>query len=316
MNVFGICCGRKGGNTEIMMQEVFRGIKSICPDASCNFLNLQEAEIKSCVGCETCMNKKLEGDYEFRCVHGTAQDHFYEIEQRLRAADAIIVSAPAYNLLPPGIMIRFLNKMHASGNYRISTQSPTLCKVGACFSIGGTDWTDYIPNVLRMITMELVGVYDGLVDSAHFDFLPSYQQVLIEEEILERMRLMGKNVAQAVLYKQESGQNAAYAGEPGLCGYCHSNLLRILPDGTATCPQCNVKATVTVVDGKIQVSFTDEDLALSRWGAYGQDLHMKNIGKGHQKAAMGAAQIKKAYQDEYKALLAESRISLPPISGK
>ena len=49
MNVFAICAGRKGGNTEIMLQEVFEGVKSICPDAECSFVNLQNAEINACV---------------------------------------------------------------------------------------------------------------------------------------------------------------------------------------------------------------------------------------------------------------------------
>ena len=313
MKVFGICCGRKGGNTEIMMQDVFAGVKNVCPDAECKFVNLQDANIKHCIGCETCMAKKLEGDFEFRCVHGIDQDHFHFIEMLMREADAIIVSAPAYNLLPPGIMIRFLNKMHASGDYRHITQGVDICKVGACFSIGGTDWTDYIPNVMRMITMELVGVYDGVVDSVHFDFETAKQAVLLDEDVLARMRQMGETVAKAVQYKKETGKNAPYVGMEGICDYCHSNMLRINPDGTAYCPQCNVKATVEVVDGKVKVSFTKEDLEKSRWAPYGQDLHMRNIGIGHKKAAEGAEKIKQMYNESYKEKIAESRLAFPEI---
>ncbi len=313
MKVFGICCGRKGGNTEIMMQDVFAGVKSVCPDANCSFVNLQDAEIKACIGCETCMAKKLQGDFEFRCVHGVDKDHFHFIEMQMREADAIIVSAPAYNLIPPGIMIKFLNKMHASGDYRHVTQGVDICKVGACFSIGGTDWTDYIPNLMRMITMELVGVYDGVVDAVHFDFQTAKQAVLLDEDVLARMRKMGENVAKAVQYKQETGKNAPYEGTEGICAYCHSNLLRINPDGTAYCPQCNVQATVTVEDGKVKVSFTEEALEKSRWAPYGQDLHMRNIGIGHKKAAEGAEKIKQMYNESYKDKIAESRLSFPEL---
>ena len=108
MKFFGICCGRKNGNTELLMAEALNGVKERIPDAECSFVNLQEAEIRSCIGCETCMKHKLKGDLEFRCIHGLNEDHFYAIEQQMRAADGIIVSAPAYNLLPPGILIRFL----------------------------------------------------------------------------------------------------------------------------------------------------------------------------------------------------------------
>ena len=313
MKVFGICCGRKGGNTEIMMQDVFAGVKSIDPDAVCEFVNLQDAHIKSCIGCETCMTKHVAGDYDFRCVHGINQDHFYFIEQQMRAADAIIVSAPAYNLLPPGIMIRFLNKLHASSDYRHVTQGVDICKIGACFSIGGTDWTDFIPNAMRMITMELVGVYDGVVDSVHFDFQTSKGAVILDERIAPRMRQMGETVAKAVQLKKETGKNAPYVGMEGICDYCHCNMLRVNPDGTAYCPQCNVKATVEVEDGKVKVSFKPEDLEKSRWAPYGQELHMRNIGLGHKKAAEGAETIKKVYNESYKDKISESRLAFPEL---
>ena len=314
MKVFGICAGRKGGNTEIMMQDVFAGVKKVDPEAECGFVNLQDAEIKSCIGCETCMIKKGQGDFEFRCVHGIDQDHFYFIEQQFRAADAIIVSSPAYNLMPPGIMIRFLNKLHASGDYRRSTQGVDICKVGACFSIGGTDWTDYIPNIMRMITMELVGVFDGVVDSAHFDFFPAKQMVVLDKDVKARMEQMGENVAKAVQYKKETGKNADYAGPKGICPYCHSNLLRIGEDGTPYCPQCFVKANVSVEDGKVKVDFLPEEIEKSRWGVYGQKLHMDNIGKGHAKAAQGAEQIKKEFAENYKDKIAASRLTLPKLA--
>lgn len=313
MKFFGICCGRKGGNTEILMAEALDGVKELVPDADCSFVNLQEAEIKHCVGCETCMKHRLAGDMEFRCVHGINQDHFYYIEQQMRAADGIIVSAPAYNLLPPGIMIRFLNKMHASGDYRTVTQGVDICKVGACFSLGGTDWTDYMENTMRMITMELVGVYDGVADCVHFDFQPAYQMVLASPEILARVRQLGRNIAQAAIDKKEKGVNPEYKGDWGVCPYCHSNMVRIYEDGHITCPQCNVEGTATVENGKLKVVFTPEAMEKSRWAPYGQDLHMRNIGRGHQKAAENAELIKTAYAEKYRDEVKGYRQVLPAL---
>ena len=314
MKVFGICAGRKNGNTELMMQELFKGVQEVDKDAVCEFVNLQDAEIKACIGCETCMVKKMQGDFEFKCVHGINKDHFYFIETKLREADAIIVSAPAYNLLPPGILIRFLNKMHASGDYRKITQGVDICKVGACFSIGGTDWTDYMPNVMRMITMELVGVYDGVVDSAHFDFVTKFQAVMLEDEVLNRVHQMGVNVANAVNYKKETGKNAEYKGIKGICPYCHSNLLKVDEDGTPYCPQCFVKATVNVDDaGKVHVEFKPEDTEHSRWAPWGQKLHMDNIGKGHAKAAAGADRIKERFEADFKPNVDKYKIGFPKL---
>jgi len=313
MKFFGICCGRKNGNTEILMAEALAGVKRQIPDAEVGFVNLQEAEIKSCIGCETCMKHKLQGDLEFRCIHGINDDHFYFIEQQMRAADGIIISAPAYNLLPPGIMIRFLNKMHASGDYRMSTQGVDICKVGGCMSIGGTDWTDYMENVMRMITMELVGVYDGVADAVHFDFLPGYQMVLSAPEVLERAGQLGENVALAALEKKKSGKNPEYKGAWGVCPYCHSNMIRVYEDGHVTCPQCNVEGTVTVTDGKLHVEFTEKAMQKSRWAPYGQKLHMDNIAKGHKKTAENAELIRQSFKENYKDELKTDRLVLPEI---
>ena len=314
MKFFGICCGRKNGNTEALMAEAFDGVRERIPDAECSFVNLQEAEIKSCIGCETCMKHHISGDMDFRCVHKINEDHFYFIEQQMRAADGIIISAPAYNLLPPGIMIRFLNKLHASGDYRSITQGVDKCKVGACISIGGTDWTDYIENVMRMITMELVGVYDGVADAVHFDFLPAFQAVMAEPEVLSRCRELGRNVADAAIGKKESGRNPEYKGDWGICPYCHGNMLRVYEDGHVTCPQCNVEGTVTLEDGKVRVSFTEEAMQKSRWAPYGQKLHIDNIAKGHRKAAENAEVIKKNFSEKYKEELKDYRLVLPELN--
>lgn len=44
-------------------------------------------------------------------------DHLYFMEQKPRRADAVIVSAPTYSMMPPGIIIRFLNRLHGTGDY-------------------------------------------------------------------------------------------------------------------------------------------------------------------------------------------------------
>jgi multimeric flavodoxin WrbA len=68
MKVLGICCGRKNGNTEIMMKEAFMTIEEKI-GAECQLVRIQEAEIRHCVGCETCMVNHLKGNWDFRCIH-------------------------------------------------------------------------------------------------------------------------------------------------------------------------------------------------------------------------------------------------------
>lgn len=300
MQVLGLCSGRQNGNTEIMMKEAFMAIEEKC-GAKCQLVRVQETDINTCIGCETCMINHLKGNWDFRCIHKNGSDHFYAIEQLMREADAIIVSSPAYNLLPTGQLIKLLNKMHASGNYRDVVEKEN--KIGAAFSIGGTDWTNFTLNVCKMIAMEMAGSYEALVDAVHFDFLPARGAVLLEDDVLARMRKLGENVAEALLLKAK-GEKMAYAGTPGVCPDCHGNLLEIRADGVY-CPQCLTKAKLSMADDELVVEFTEEEIAKNRWSIRGKRLHDNNIRKGHAKAAEGkdiiAARYKK-YTDYDRAV--------------
>ncbi len=280
MKVFGICSGRKNGNTEILMKEAMEVIQAKC-GAECSFVRLQEAEVKGCVGCESCMLNHLKGNWEFRCVHKVGSDHMHYIEQCIREADAVICSSPAYNLLPTGIFIKFLNKLHATGNYRDMIQ--VHHKIGASFSLGGTDWTNFTLSATNMLTMELVGGYDYIVDKCHFDFVPAVGAIVLHEDMLARIRLLGERVADALIAK-EKGESWSYQGEPGICPDCHATFLEKRDDGWY-CPQCLTKATLEMVDGELKVTFTPEERAKNRWSAWGIELHDNNIRKGQAHAA-------------------------------
>jgi multimeric flavodoxin WrbA len=309
MKVLGLCSGRKNGNTEIMMKEVFMAIEAKIPDAECKLVRVQDTEIKTCIGCETCMVNHLKGNWDFRCVHQNGSDHFYFIEQLMREADAIIVSSPAYNLLPTGQLIKLLNKMHASGDYRDVVEKEN--KIGAAFSLGGTDWTNFTLNTCKMIAMEMVGSYEAIVDAVHFDFVPSKDAVLLEDDILARMSQMGDNIADALI-KKANGEKPTYVGAQGLCPDCHGNLLEKRSDGVY-CPQCLTKVNVSIVDGELMADFTEEEMAKNRWSIWGKRLHDNNIRKGHKKAAEGQDVIK-AKMPKYIAY--ERAVELPELTKK
>ncbi len=306
MKVFGICSGRKNGNTEIMMKEAMETIQSKC-GAECSFVRLQEADVRACVGCESCMMNHLKGNWEFRCVHKNGTDHFYFIEQCMREADAIIVSSPAYNLLPTGILVKFLNKLHASGDYRDMIHKTP--KIGATFTLGGTDWTNFALSAANMLTMELVGGYEYIVDKCSFDFVPGVGAIALEDEMLARMRLLGERIADALVARKTNGF-LPYQGDKGICPDCHANFLEKRADGWY-CPQCLTKATLEMVDGELKVTFTPEERAKNRWSAWGIELHNNNIRKGHMKAAEGKDLIAEA-RKKYAASSIQA-VELPEI---
>ena len=286
MKVLGICCGRKNGNTEIMMKTAFQAIREKC-GAECRFVRLQEAKIKSCIGCEACITNRTKGVRDFRCTHKNDSDHFYFIEQLAREADAIIVSAPSYFLMPPGILIKFLNRFHGSGDYeKITAANP---KIGATFTLGGSNWSNFTLPMTNKVTAEMVGSFSAIVDMCHFDHVPAVGAVVLREDIMTRMRQLGERVAEALLTK-EKGETPAYCGDPGVCPDCHGTFLERIGDDWY-CPQCMTKATLTLVDGTLKVEFTEEERAKNRWSEPGDKEHKASIGREHERAAQNREEI-------------------------
>lgn len=308
MNVLGICCGRKNGNTEIMMQEAFQAIRGRC-GADCRLIRLQEAVIRSCTGCESCVINHMKGNQEFRCVHKPGSDHIYFIEQLLRQADAVIVSAPAYNLQSPGILIEFLNRCHALGDYSDVVRSTP--KVGATFTIGGADWTNFTMATANMLTKELSGSYRSIVDRCQFTGVPAAGAVVLEPEMMERMRLLGEHVADALIARKQGRSDAyAYKGEPGLCPDCHNPFLEKREDGWY-CPVCMTKASLRQGGARAEAVFTEDARACNRWTAVGHGRHIGIIRAGHGKAAQNQELIA-AKRKEY-AQRADA-VKLPELS--
>ncbi len=279
MKVLGLCSGRVNGNTEMMMKEAFMAIEEKIEGVECQLVRIQETKINSCIGCEACMINHLKGNWEFRCVHGVESDHVHFIEQMMREADAIIVSSPAYNLLPTGQLIKLLNKMHATGDYRAVYLKEENFKVAGAFSIGGTDWTNFTLNTCKMIAMEMCGAYSTMADAVHFDFYNGIGNVLIDDVVMPRMRQFGENIADALIARA-NGQKYEYKGDQGICPDCHGTLLEIREDGVY-CPECLTKANVSLVDGNLIAEFTEEARGRNRWSDWGRDHHDNNIRKGH-----------------------------------
>ncbi len=305
MKVFAITCGRKNGNSELLLKEAFKGIEEKC-GAETSFIRLQDATILSCTGCETCMKKHIAGDLDFRCIHKKEADHFFFIETRIREADAVIVSAPVYGLLPPGILIKMWNKMHASGDYRMVIKKKP--KVGAAITVGGTDWTNLAMPVTNITAMDFAGGFSHVVDHLDVQFCPSAGSVLIDDELMSRARKLGENVADAL---KNSG-NFEFKGPAGVCPNCHTRLIEVREDGVF-CPICEIKADVSIENGSLKVTFSEEAIGKNRFDEWGERVHIENIIKGHTKAINNKELIDKK-RKEYAAY--KEPVSLPELEAK
>lgn len=278
--VLGISCGRRNGNSEILMKEAMMAIQERC-EAECSYIRLMDAEVKACVGCETCVKRKLTGDDNFRCITPVDADHVYLIEQACREADAIIFAAPIYNILPPGILIKLLNKLHACGDYRtFVAQNP---KVGATIAVGGSDWLEYAGPILNMTCQEYVGGFHRVVDSLVQGFTPALQGVLADDECLERARLLGLHVADAL-----NTGDTSWKGAPGVCPCCHGTMLDFRGD-RFVCPMCDIVLDADRMPTRFSVS--QDAVEHNRWGLWGMKRHIDIVKRGHMRAVDGQGQI-------------------------
>ena len=63
---------------------------------------------------------------------------------KLADSNAVIFSAPAYELMPPGILIMISNRMLGSGKafHEKSMKNPKVSR--SVITLGGTDWTNLV----------------------------------------------------------------------------------------------------------------------------------------------------------------------------
>jgi len=89
MKVLGINCSpRKGGNTEILINEVFKALEK--EDIKTEFFQLGGKDVNGCIACMKCRKKKdgfchQKNEVINKCI------------ERILKADAIIIGSPVYN---------------------------------------------------------------------------------------------------------------------------------------------------------------------------------------------------------------------------
>ena len=88
MKVTAICASaRKGGNTEVLIDEALRGAKD--SGAKVEKIRLQSLKLNYCIGCRKCKDP----GFEPLC---SQKDDIYEVNQKIVDSDAIIIGFPIY----------------------------------------------------------------------------------------------------------------------------------------------------------------------------------------------------------------------------
>lgn len=219
--VMGVTAGRKDSNSEILLKEALL----VCQEqgAEVSMINLRDFNLLDCNGCTSCTIGMSMGK-NTGCSLKNADDKD-RIMQVFLDQDAVIFSAPTYELMPSSLFLKF---MHRNLAYETAFLTKIGAiqhrdRVGALMAVGGStrSWQSMALECMQITT---VSSSFKIVDMYMATMVPAPAQVLLHEEKLARAREIGANVMKAL---NTPPAERKWLGEPdyGWCPNCHSNCL-------------------------------------------------------------------------------------------
>jgi multimeric flavodoxin WrbA len=219
--VMGVTAGRKDSNSEILLKEALL----VCQEqgAEVSMINLRDFNLLDCNGCTSCTIGMSMGK-NTGCSLKNADDKD-RIMKVFLDQDAVIFSAPTYELMPSSLFLKF---MHRNLAYETAFLTKIGAiqhrdRVGALIAVGGStrSWQSMALECMQITT---VTSSFKIVDMYMATMVPAPAQVLLHEEKLARAREIGANVMKAL---NTPPAERKWLGEPdyGWCPNCHSNCL-------------------------------------------------------------------------------------------
>lgn len=268
MKVLGISCGRKLGNSEIVVKEALMAAEEL--GAEVEIIRMHDLKAKPCRGCEACRISELkDGSMAARCI--IKDDDMPFFIDKLLECDGAIVGAPIYHLMPPGYLTTIGNRMSIIGErFR---QKP---RYSANIAVGGSDW---ISLALPLMAIFLPRDFK-LVDQMVIPYIPRPAQVLLHEDQMKRVRTLGQNIIEAI--KGPADKEAYVGPSDGLtCPLCHQNVL-VVKEQYAECPICGIQGKIEITGDGVKVVFSEEDIKRDRWCPEMMKDHLSLVQRGHR----------------------------------
>lgn len=309
--VLGISFGRNMSNTEVMIKTALMECEK--SGAEVKFIRADDLDIKDCTGCIGCVISLLHGG------NGGChlKDDMHIIDEALLESDAVIVGSPTYVLSPTGKFKTVCDRLGPSHDISFRTnaleQGKKLGKaeeklpdprsfkkrVAALITVGGAmtqNWLSFAMPTMYEFTMSM-GI--DVIDKYEYFGAMSYEHVVGNEKVMNRMVKLGQNIAQSL--NGDEAEMSKWRGdeEPEACPVCHCNMLTVMHDkNKVECPVCGISGELNLVDGNIKVEFSEAEQKRSRLFYDGKLEHYIEIST----KAVGPGQIpdKKERLEKYK----------------
>ena len=267
--IIGLSCGRKNGNSEILLKEALMGAEELGVESE--IIRAMELRVKPCTGCESCSIAMARGK-ESRCAIKD-DDVPWILEKTVVEDCGLIVSGPLYHLRPNSYFEAIHERMLPTMFRHPEVLKKT--RVGAIISVGGgePEWTP-----LGLTSMNIFVQHTRvLVDQMQVNYVGRPGAVLMEEKYLKQARELGRNVARAMMMPIEEVKFVGDETEVS-CPVCHCNVLKVpekLPN--VFCPVCWVKGVITLDGGKMKVKWDEEGAKYPRFSERGVSTHLELI---------------------------------------
>ena len=286
MKLLGLSAGRKMGNSEILLKEALMAAEEMGVEVE--ILRLHDLKIKPCTGCTSCVQGKngLIFGGAGECI--IKNDDMPKFNEKLWESDGLIISMPVFIFQPPGYLKVLIDRCGPSHDQAFvieakkvaggkSGADPRIFKsrVAGFLSVGGAphyDWSSLALPLMHTFTspMEIKVVDMHQVMGAA---IPG--QVTFNSAAIARARKLGQNVAGAMGKPREQ---VKYMGDdPGTCPVCHCNAMLVGRESMVECAICGIKGELKQKDGKITVTFSEEQQAISRLTLAGKTRHFYEI---------------------------------------
>ena len=267
--IIGLSCGRKNGNSEILLKEAAMGAEELGVESE--IIRAMELRVKPCTGCESCSMAMAKGK-EARCAIKD-DDVPWILEKTVVEDCGLIVSVPTYHLRANGYF-EIINERMLPTMFR-NPQVLKKTRVGAIICVGGgePEWTP-LSLTSANIFIQHTRI---LVDQMQTNFVGRPGAVLIEEKYLERARELGRRVARAMMMPIEEVKFVGDETEVS-CPVCHCNVLKVpekLP--YVFCPVCWVKGVITLDGDKMKVRWDEESAKYPRFSERGVSTHLELV---------------------------------------
>ena len=118
--VMGVTAGRKDSNCEILLKEALLACRE--QGAEVRMINLKDYELLDCNGCTACTMGMSMGK-DTGCSLADKDDK-QKIMDVMLEQDAVIFSAPTYDLMPSSLFLKFMHR-------NLAYESAFLTKIGA-----------------------------------------------------------------------------------------------------------------------------------------------------------------------------------------